>query len=109
MSTARGTATLGTIAIPSYYRQITVAVPWKQREENSPNPRSHIEPLNNYMRKSLVINDPFWRFMESVTEAMALGYGLIRKALMRVTSGWLEVGSRASPESAAALGVVLPS
>jgi hypothetical protein len=61
------------------------------------------------MRKSLVINDPFWRFMESVTEAMALGYGLIRKALMRVTSSWLEVGSRASPESAAALGVVLPS
>jgi hypothetical protein len=47
--------------------------------------------------------------MESVTEAMAMGYGLIRKALMRVTSSWLEVGSRASPESAAALGVVLPS
>jgi len=106
LSTARGTATLGTIAIPSYYRQITVAVPWKQREENSPNPRSHIEPLNNYMRKSLVINDPFWRFMESVTEAMALGYGLIRKALMRVTSSWLEGGSRASPESAAVLEVV---
>jgi hypothetical protein len=37
---------------------------------------------------------------------MALGYALPRKALMRVTSGWLEGGSRASPESAAALEVV---
>ena len=37
---------------------------------------------------------------------MALGYGLARKALMRVTSGWLEGGSRASPESAAVLEVI---
>jgi hypothetical protein len=29
-------STLGT---PSYYRQITVAVPWRQREEDSPKPR----------------------------------------------------------------------
>ena len=37
---------------------------------------------------------------------MALDHALPRKALMRVTSGWLESGSRASPESAAVLGVV---
>jgi hypothetical protein len=37
---------------------------------------------------------------------MALGYALTRKALMRVTSSWLEGGSRASPESAAVLEVV---
>ena len=44
--------------------------------------------------------------VQGVTEAMALGYGLARKALMRVTSSWLEGGSRASPESAAVLEVV---
>ena len=41
-----------------------------------------------------------------VTEAMALGYALTSKALRRVTSGWLEGGSRASPGSAAVLEVV---
>ena len=42
-----------------------------------------------------------------VTEAMALGYVFTRNAFMGVTSGWLESGSGARPESTAVPEVVL--
>jgi len=121
-----------TVALPLHHarytvvlRQITVAV-WRQREENSPKqPVRALEPepkAENIQHPTTNIEHPVPLFPQSLDVGCSMlvvgcfqvqglrkrcvGYGLARKALMRVTSSWLEGGSRASPESAAVLEVV---
>ena len=112
-----------TLGTPSYYRQ----PPWRQREENPPKQpvraldprtegREHPTPNNQHRTSSAGYFRGHWMLVvrcwlldvsrvQGVTEAKALGYGLTRKGLMGVTSGWLEGGSGGSPKSVAVMEV----
>ena len=72
-----------TVAVPLVHACTAVRSPSQRRGDGGERIRrtqdSHIETLNHDMRKSLVINDPFWRLMGSFPETACSRIGPLKR------------------------------